>query len=84
MNDEEFDFYKDSDNWDTIPNLQLLNDRLNEHKNTKPLAKWVEEDNVDLGNQLIPIETSLDIKDFKNFLIKRRALLKQRLKRIVE
>lgn len=83
MGEEEFSFYKDSENWDTIPNLQLLNDIKNESKNAKPLVEWIQENKVDLENQLIPTEVSLDIKDFKEFLIKRKALLKERLIAIV-
>jgi peptidoglycan hydrolase CwlO-like protein len=38
--------------------------------------------NIDKVNQLIPNE-SLDIADFKNFIIKRKELLKTQLKNMV-
>ena len=84
MTDEEYDFYKNSENWDTMPNLQLLNGTLNESKNARPLEEWVKERNIDLDNQLIPKDVSLDIKDFKDFITKRKALLKERLMTIVQ
>ena len=84
LSDEDYAFYKDSENWDTIPNLQMLNGILNESKNAKPLADWVRENKIDLDNQLIPTDVSLDIKDFKEFLTKRKALLKERLMKIVQ
>ena len=84
MTDEEYDFYKNSENWDTMPNLQLLNGTLNESKNARPLKEWIKERNIDLDNQLIPKDVSLDVKDFKEFITKRRALLKERLMSIVQ
>jgi hypothetical protein len=84
MSEEEYNFYKDSENWDTIPNLQMLNGILNESKNARPLVEWIQENNVDLNNQLIPSDVSLDIKDFKGFFEKRRAMLKERLMTIVK
>ena len=82
--EEEYKFYKDSGNWDTLPNLQLLNDRVNEHKNDMSLEEWIEVDKVDLDYQLIPKDVSLDVKDFKNFITKRKAMLKERLMAIVQ
>lgn len=37
-----------------------------------------------LDNQLIPRDVSLDIKDFKDFITKRKVLLKERLMSIVQ
>ena len=84
MSEEDYAFYKDRENWDTIPNLQMLNDIKNESKNAKPLVEWIQENKVDLENQLIPTDVSLDIKDFKDFITKRKALLKERLMSIVK
>lgn len=84
MSEEDFGFYKDSENWDTMPNLQLLNGTLNESKNARPLKEWIKERNIDLDNQLIPKDVGLDVKDFKEFITKRRALLKERLMSIVQ
>ena len=84
MTEEEYHFYKNTEKWDTIPNLQLLNERVNEHKSDMSLQNWVIADKVDIDYQLIPKDVSLDIKDFKEFLAKRKALLKERLMSIVQ
>ncbi len=84
LSKEDFEFMKDKEHWDTIPNLQLLNDRINEHKNAMPLAEWVIADEIDLDYQLIPKDISLDVKEFKKFIVKRKELLKERLIAIVQ
>jgi hypothetical protein len=88
MSEEDFQFYKDSENWDTMQNLQLLNGTLNESKNDTPLDKWVanvkEKYNYDLEKYLVPTNVSLDVKDFKEFVTKRRVFLKERLMAIVQ
>jgi hypothetical protein len=80
--DEEFTFYSDPVNWNGIANLQLLNGTLNQSKLDSSLKDWVQNNNIDLVNQLIP-NVSLDIKDFKAFLSERKALLKKQLSKIV-
>ena len=84
MSEDNYNFFKDSENWDTLPNLQLLNDRVNEHKNDMSLEEWILVDKVDLDYQLIPKDVSLDVKDFKEFITKRKAMLKERLMAIVQ
>lgn len=88
MSEEEYSYYKDPENWDTIPNLQMLNGILNESKNDTPLAEWIEKVkikyNYDLDNQLIPMNVSLDVKDFKEFIVRRKAMMKERLMTIVK
>ena len=60
---------------------------MNESKNDTPLDKWVEnvkaKYNYDLEKYLVPTDVSLDVMDFKEFIIKRKALLKERLISIV-
>lgn len=80
--DEDFNFYSDPANWNGIGNLQLLNGTLNQSKLASPLKDWVTSNNIDKVNQLIPNE-SLDIADFKNFILKRKELLKTQLKNMV-
>lgn len=81
---EDFNFYKDSENWNSIVNLQLLNGSLNQSKLATPLIKWVVDNNIDKVNQLIPTDVSLDIKDFRVFIDKRKELLKEKFKEITE
>lgn len=82
-NDDDYKFYKDPGNWNSICNLQLLNSSLNESKQDMPLSQWIAEKSIDLDNQLIPKNVSLDISDFRDFVSKRRAYLKQRLKETI-
>ena len=81
--DATFAFYKDVNNWNSIVNLQLLNSSLNESKQDVPLCQWIREKNIDLDNQLIPKDVSLDVADFKQFIDKRRQYLKTQLKTII-
>ena len=82
-NVDDFRYYKDPDIFDTIVNLQLLNGALNESKLDMPLKDWVEQRNIDLDNQLIPKDVSLDVSDYREFIDRRRTLLKARFKHIV-
>lgn len=83
IDDASYAFYKDVNNWNSIVNLQLLNSSLNESKQDVPLCQWIKEKNIDLDNQLIPKDVSLDIADFKQFIDKRRQYLKTQLKTII-
>lgn len=83
-NRKDYEFYTDPDNWNSIVNLQLLNSLLNESKLATPLDKWVEDNHINRENQLIPVGISLDVKDFRIFVKKRKELLSERLKKMVE
>ena len=56
---------------------------MNESKNDTPLADWVSKNNIDKKSLYISDTTSLDIKDFKAFILERKNLLKAYLKGIV-
>jgi hypothetical protein len=84
MSDADFKYYKNKDNWNSIANLQLLNGELNRSKLDTPLNKWIEEKNIKRSNCLIPENISLDIKDFKNFIEKRKEYLRKKFKEITE
>lgn len=91
--DEEFKFYTDPGNWNSILNLQLLNGTLNQSKLNTPLKDWVINNSIDKVNQLIPdiskdehgmdFNVSLDIIDFKVFLNERKKLLIKQLKNMI-
>ncbi len=83
MTDEDYAFYTDLNNYNSVLNLQLLNSSLNESKLDTPLVQWVKDRKIDLDNQLIPKDVSLDVKDFKSFIVTRKNLLKRRLFEIV-
>jgi uncharacterized protein with ParB-like and HNH nuclease domain len=80
--DEDFKFYSDPSCWNSIANLQLLNGILNQSKLATPLKDWVSANNIDKINQLIP-DVSLDISDFKTFIIERKKLLTKQLKNML-
>lgn len=75
ISEEDYSFYTNPENYNSILNLQLLNGLLNESKNDKPLKDWVEENKIDLEYHLIPKDANLDIREFRSFIIKRRDLL---------
>ncbi|WP_322612659.1 DUF262 domain-containing protein [Dermacoccus abyssi] len=77
-------FYEDRSNWNGIGNLWLLTESENTSKQDKPLQDWLE---PRLGkttlDPLIPPGVSLDFADFKAFVEKRRALLKDKLEGLI-
>lgn len=82
MLEYDYEFYTNSENYNSILNLQLLNGILNESKGDMPLEDWVNENEIDLDYQLIPKGVSLDIKDFRAFITERRELLTKRFMEI--
>jgi hypothetical protein len=82
-NKEEYDFYRNVENWNSILNLQLLDGSTNESKNDEELAEWVKDKSINLKSHLIPENVSLEFKDFKNFIDKRKELLTTTIKAIV-
>lgn len=80
---EEYDFYVDPNNWNSILNLQLLSSSSNESKNDEDLKDWVANKNIDLRMHLIPENVSLDFRDFPQFIEARRKLLKATLRDII-
>ena len=83
LSEEDFKFYTDPTNWNSILNLQLLNGTLNQSKLDKPLKNWVNNNSIDILNQLIP-NVSLEIVDFKLFIEARKKLLIDQLKKTVK
>lgn len=91
--EEDFRFYTDRANWNSILNLQLLNGTLNQSKLDTPLKEWVLNSSIDKVNQFIPdlakdedgvdFNVSLDIKEFRTFLKERKKLLVGQLKKMV-
>jgi uncharacterized protein with ParB-like and HNH nuclease domain len=87
--EDELRFYLDSDNNNSILNLQLLDANENESKQDKNLKNWVIEEstkqNISIDkfceNHLIP--NILEFEQFPDFIIKRKELLKSKLKEII-
>lgn len=77
------EFAADTRNWNSVANLQLLNGLMNESKNDTPLIEWVAKNNLEKKSLLVSDDTSLEVKDFKEFIVKRRLFLKEYLKNMV-
>lgn len=71
------EFYSNPEHWNSILNLHLLDASKNISKNATSLKKWFEkEPGLSKEMLLIPEDTSLDFKDFKDFIDKRYSKLK--------
>lgn len=74
--------------YNSILNLQMLDANENESKNAKPLDKWVSEQtrNKDMRkfmeDHLIP-DTDLSLSNFSDFIEKRKAMLVQRIRKMI-
>lgn len=74
--------------YNSILNLQMLDANENESKNAKPLEKWVSEQtrNKDMRkfmeDHLIP-DTDLSLSNFSDFIEKRKAMLIQRIRKMI-
>ena len=64
MNMLDFNKIKSDITFKGYDGINIINkDHLNESKSDKPLAEWVQENNIDNASLLVPSGTSLDIKD---------------------
>ena len=74
--------------YNSILNLQMLDANENESKNAKPLEKWVSAQtrNKDMRkfmeDHLIP-DTDLSLSNFSDFIEKRKAMLVQRIRKMI-
>ena len=82
----------EQDEWmkhrDTVPNLQLLNGRLNESKNATKLVDWVariDENKKDayLRENYFPKDVGLEFSEFMTFYSERKELLRTQLKTVL-
>lgn len=81
--DEIKDFSKQTKNWNSVANLQLLEAKENELKKDKLLKDWVVENNKTNKDLFLSDGISLEIKNFKEFIVNRKANIKQYLKNII-
>ena len=73
---------------DTIPNLQMLEERKNRVKNKREFKDWLDmESEIEkkeyFEDNYIPLDVSYDIKDFDEFYNKRKEMLIIALKKIL-
>lgn len=89
IDDSKIDFFLSENNNNSILNLQLLDANENESKNDKELNEWAifesNKQNISIEkfceNHLIP--SIIDFKDFEDFIEKRKVLLIDKLKEII-
>jgi len=89
IKEDKLSFYLDSENNNSILNLQLLDANENESKQAKNLKDWVikesKKQNISIEkfceNHLIP--NILEFNQFPDFIKKRKELLKDKLKEII-
>lgn len=78
---ELYDFYNNQLNWNTVGNLQLLNDAENKSKNGRELSVWLNENLMyDKDAYLIPKKDGnylVEFNQFKEFILLRREKLVQ-------
>ena len=84
LTDEDFSFDADPLNWNSVANLQLLNEVGNMSKGATPLEEWVNTNNISKSDKFIPDDVSLKRSEFKTFIEKRKKLLKSHLESMVK
>ena len=82
--DEDFNFDANPLNWNSVANLQLLNEVENMSKGATPLEEWVNTNNISKSDKFIPDDVSLKRSEFKTFIEKRKKLLKSHLENMVK
>jgi len=73
---------------DCVPNLQLMEGRLNESKNATPLKRWVEQMDESgrtsfSSSNYFPENVDLAFKDFMIFFQRRKERLRNKLKKVL-
>lgn len=84
ISEENKNYFMNPEIWNSIVNLQLLNSVMNESKGAMDLKNWIKENNIDKSSQLIPEDVDLDVKNFREFIEKRKELLKKRIRELVK
>jgi len=76
---------------DKLPNLQLMEGSENESKNKTPFRQWLDntypnnDDRVKfMKDNYIPNDASLELKDFEMFYEKRKEILRDKLKEVLQ
>lgn len=87
ISEEDIDWFKSKMNM--LPNLQLLEGRVNQSKNSTPFENWIEKSFPDdlarrdfMRKHYIP-DTSFSIENFKEFFIQRERMLFEKFKDMV-
>lgn len=79
----DYDFASDPENWDSVLNLQNLEESLNTSKQDKSLAKWAKERKIPKEKLYVNDNTSLEMKDFKSFILDRESVLLSEIQNLI-
>ena len=74
-------FFKE--NYNTVVNLQLLEENKNKSKGDTPLADWVTNNAIQASDMYIDSSVSLDILLFEKFIESRKENITKKLKQVL-
>ena len=77
------EFFTDKKNYNSVLNLQLLEESKNKSKSDSPLSVWAANNGIKHKDLFLEDNTSLDILDFEKFIECRKAKLTEKLKEIL-
>lgn len=77
------EFYKNKKNYNSVLNLQLLDESRNKSKGDSPLKDWAKSNGKTAKDLYVKECTDLDIKSFEDFIKDRKELLTSKLKSIL-
>ena len=81
---EQYEIRKAPEFWNTIINLQLLDESSNKSKQDKSLKEWISIYKPNCEAQLIPTNVSYETKDIEIFFEARKNLLIEKLKAVLK
>ena len=83
LSDDDFHFAMNDNIWDSVLNLQLLDGRVNGSKNASSLADWAKKYSIANDKLFVNDDVSLDLKDFRKFILDREKNMLNYLKEIL-
>ncbi len=83
LSDEQIEFYRNKDYYNSCLNLQLLESIQNISKGDIPLKEWARKNKKKNSELYLSENTSLDIKEFEKFIEDRRKNIHNKLKKIL-
>ena len=81
---DDFDFAINKENWNALPNLQLLTQEENCSKSDTPLKLWAKNNKISKKDLFVDKNVSLSISDFRSFFENRKKNLRKKIKKILE
>lgn len=81
---EDFNFAINQENWNSLPNLQLLTQDENCTKQDISLEKWVKDNKISKKSLFVDADIDLSIDKFKEFVENRKKNLHKKIRQILE